>query len=426
MKKIFLSKVIASMLSLALVIGVFSSMPLQAKAEENCLHQLGAEGYEASFTPNADGETHTITWSCSKCNGSGTEDLICYFNNNVCICGQTRNENSPCSHTECNSPAGNFATCNACSSSSITYEFIDENNHKAIERCYGCPRVTESTKSHEYHAGVCPCGYGTPSTNPDDYHSFIIMYNEDHKIDGSMNKPFEIYNNGLVTVITRQMVDSMVQNNICVDSSCSIVGIYTDSTCSTEFSSCNVVIGESTTVYLKFNCNHKSSSESGNEEPKHEEPVYKAPTAEEIAEAISQAVEEKIKAEEAIPVTDFVSTEAVNAIPTEVKENTSTEAVFNLSKITTTRGFVAAVDKIVKVNPEDKTVTFYSAYPFAFNTDSLLALTNANKDFVYMFKHDGQLYKITIPAGAKVDLAGQTFAGPLYIGAQLGTTVVVK
>ena len=43
-----------------------------------------------------------------------------------------------------------------------------------------------------------------------------------------------------------------------------------------------------------------------------------------------------------------------------------------------------------------------------------------------MFKHEGHLYKVTIPAGAKIDLSGATFAGPLYIGAQLGTTVVIK
>lgn len=118
--------------------------------------------------------------------------------------------------------------------------------------------------------------------------------------------------------------------------------------------------------------------------------------------------------------------EAVNAIPAELKENASTEAVFNVSKITTTRGFVAAVGKIAKDNAKEKTLTLYSDKPFAFNATSLTTVVNANKDFVYMFKHDGHLYKITIPAGAKVDLEGQMFAGPLYIGAKLGTSVLVK
>lgn len=43
-----------------------------------------------------------------------------------------------------------------------------------------------------------------------------------------------------------------------------------------------------------------------------------------------------------------------------------------------------------------------------------------------MFKHEGHLYKVTIPAGVNVDLAGRRFAGPLYIGVQLGTSVLVK
>ena len=179
-------------------------------------------------------------------------------------------------------------------------------------------------------------------------------------------------------------------------------------------------------------CGHNvnaTPSASGNSVPKEEKPASKVPTAEEVAEqrteAITKAVEEKIAAEEAIPVTSFVSAEAVNAIPAEVK-GTTTEAVFNVSKITTTRGFVAAVDKIVKANLEGKSVTFYSEKPFAFNMNSLAAMADANKEFVYMFKHEGQLYKVTIPAGAKVDLAGQKFAGPLYIGAQLGTSVLVK
>ena len=81
---------------------------------------------------------------------------------------------------------------------------------------------------------------------------------------------------------------------------------------------------------------------------------------------------------------------------------------------------------VANTNKKAEAVTFYSNSPIAFNTNSLTALSDAATDFVYMFKHEGQLYKVTIPAGAKVDLEGQTFAGPLYIGAKLGTTVVVK
>ena len=177
--------------------------------------------------------------------------------------------------------------------------------------------------------------------------------------------------------------------------------------------------------YNPNSSNNSKPSVSGNSVPKQETPSTPTYTEEEIAvqkaEAIAKVTEELIKAEEAIPVTDFVSTEAVNAIPTELKENASTEAVFNVSKITTTRGFVAAVDKIVKDNAKERTVTLYSDKPFAFNATSLTAVADTSKDFVYMFKHEGQLYKVTIPAGAKVDLEGQMFAGPLFIGAKLGT-----
>ena len=126
-----------------------------------------------------------------------------------------------------------------------------------------------------------------------------------------------------------------------------------------------------------------------------------------------------------MPVTSFVSATAVNAIPKEVKD-TTTETVFNISRIATTQGFVAAVDKMIKANIKEKKVTFYSDKPFAFNAVSLNALTNTKKEFVYIFKHNGRIYKVTIPAGAKIDLEGQQFAGPLYIGAKLGTTVVIK
>ena len=170
-----------------------------------------------------------------------------------------------------------------------------------------------------------------------------------------------------------------------------------------------------------------STEEPKTEEPKKEEPAIPQKSAEEvISEALAKATEEIIRTEEAMPVTSFVSAEAIDTLPAEVTETSATETVYNLSKITTTRGFISAVDKIVKANTTTEAVSFYSSNPIAFNADSLTALTNANTEFVYMFNHNGHLYKVTIPAGAKVDLAGQTFAGPLYIGAQLGTSVLVK
>ena len=106
-------------------------------------------------------------------------------------------------------------------------------------------------------------------------------------------------------------------------------------------------------------------------------------------------------------------------MPAEVKATATAGATYNLSQITTTQGFVAAVNKIAEANPGATSVTVYSSNPMAFSEDVLTAVANANKEFVYTFNHKGHLYKITIPAGAKIDLNGNRYAGPLYIGAQL-------
>lgn len=145
-----------------------------------------------------------------------------------------------------------------------------------------------------------------------------------------------------------------------------------------------------------------------------------------ISKAIAKEVEDRIQAEEAMSATYFSSKEALKSLPTEVKNMSGKNTVYNISKITTTQGFISAIDKIVKAAPKTETVTLYSAEPFAFNRSALAAITNANRDVVYMFNHKEHLYKITIPAGAKVDLSLATFAGPLYIGAQLGTSVIIK
>ena len=160
-------------------------------------------------------------------------------------------------------------------------------------------------------------------------------------------------------------------------------------------------------------------------EAKPSKPSFTYEVEDVVSSTVAQSFEGTVKYEEAIPVTSFFSTAAINALPAEVKE-LGTANVFNLSKVTTTQGFVAAVNKIAKANPTVASVTLYSEKPIAFNVKSLAALTDANMEFVYMFNHEGHLYKVTIPAGAKVDLEGARFAGPLFIGAKLGTSVLVK
>jgi len=148
----------------------------------------------------------------------------------------------------------------------------------------------------------------------------------------------------------------------------------------------------------------------------------KAPIAEDRAEEAAKVIEATVAAEVAAPVTTFTSAEAVNAIPAEAK---TTGAAYNLSSVTTTQGFVAAVNKISK-DTASKTMSVYSSKPITMNSASIEAVTSSGKAFEYTFSYMGHIYKITIPAGAKINMNGQRFAGPLYIGAILGTTQVIK
>ncbi len=323
-----------------------------------------------------------------------------------------------CSHEGCNgTTTEKYEPCDECKNQGertkdYTNEDVDAGWHWVIEKCPHCTaQITAYGEECTYGEDeICSkCGYEkqiVPCLHFDYCQGEVIG-------SGLCDRCQEVTSEWWIKDSSKHF-----PVEICA---CGAIDMYEDEARDHEFNASGICV--------KCNFNPNCGSSSTPSKPTTSVPAAKAPTEEEIAEqraeAISKAVEEKIKAEEAIPVTDFVSTEAVNAIPAEVK-GTSTDAVFNVSKITTTRGFVAAVDKIVKENAKEKTVTFYSATPFAFNNDSLTALTNANKDFAYMFKHNGQLYKVTIPAGVKIDLAGQRFAGPLYIGAQLGTSVVIK
>ena len=175
-------------------------------------------------------------------------------------------------------------------------------------------------------------------------------------------------------------------------------------------------------------CNYydssKNSSAESDQAAKEAAIAAAEKAAKERAEAIEAAAEAAIKAEEELPVASFVSTEALNSVPAEAKG--SDDTTYNISTVTTTRGFVAAVNKIAKDVASNNEVSVYSKESFAFNEDSLNAVASTGKDFVYTFTYKGHLYKITIPAGAKVNTNGQIFMGPLAIGAQLGTTEILK
>ena len=185
-----------------------------------------------------------------------------------------------------------------------------------------------------------------------------------------------------------------------------------------------MVAGMNLTVFAEeggSNTNNSTGTVSGNAVEK-EEPI-------DVSEMAQKAAEEAIKIEEALPVETFISEGAVKAIPAEAKEVANATAgmtTYNLTSIKTVKGFTAAVRKIAKADPETQSVLVYSNKPITFSVETLNAVQDANKEFVYMFKHKGHLYKVTIPAGAKVDLRGEYYAGPLFIGSVLGTSQIVE
>ena len=185
-----------------------------------------------------------------------------------------------------------------------------------------------------------------------------------------------------------------------------------------------MVAGMNLTVFAEeggSNANNSTGTVSGNAVEK-EEPI-------DVSEMAQKAAEEAIKIEETLPEKTFISEGAVKAIPAEAKEVANATAgmtTYNLTSIKTVKGFTAAVRKIAKADPETQSVLVYSNKPITFSVETLNAVQDANKEFVYMFKHKGHLYKVTIPAGAKVDLRGEYYAGPLFIGSVLGTSQIVE
>lgn len=175
-----------------------------------------------------------------------------------------------------------------------------------------------------------------------------------------------------------------------------------------------------------------SSSEETHEEPAQKPAEEAAPAAPAMTvaeaeakaiEAATKAIEAVVSAEEAIPVASFTSASAVNAIPAEVKVGNDT--TFNISAVTTTQGFVAAVNKVANASSAPS-LSVYSAEPIAMNASALNAIAKTGKTFIYTFTYNGHIYKVTIPAGTQVNTNGQMFMGPLAIGAQLGTTEILK
>lgn len=159
--------------------------------------------------------------------------------------------------------------------------------------------------------------------------------------------------------------------------------------------------------------------------------------AEEIAAIVEQKYEEFVKAEEAVPVENFTSEASMAAIPAEVKARTEANlegsaAIYNLSNISTARGFISAVNKISAINAANNSavselpIVVYSKEPMVFNTEAIAAIGNLNTTFEYIFNYNGNTYKVSIPAGTIMNLEGTRFAGPLYLGSKFGSVEVIN
>lgn len=135
---------------------------------------------------------------------------------------------------------------------------------------------------------------------------------------------------------------------------------------------------------------------------------------------------EAIEAQEVNRPVQLISidkTQVSNEVSKEVPGKT-----YNLTSYTTAKGFVAAIEKIVKKNPSEKRVYIYTSKPICFTKAMLSNITKMKVDVVYYFMHKGHLYSVTIPANTDIQkIFGKTnFQGPLYIGKVLGTSRLIK
>lgn len=141
----------------------------------------------------------------------------------------------------------------------------------------------------------------------------------------------------------------------------------------------------------------------------------------------SEPAVERSTVEETMPVSPVsVDATGVNKADSAVIPG----GTYNLSNFITTKGIVRGINTAVAASNKNgsKAVTIYSGKPFCFNGEILKAIQTGKKDVTYFFNYNGHLYSVTIPASVDaskvLDKAG--FAGPLYVGQQLGTTVLVK
>lgn len=134
--------------------------------------------------------------------------------------------------------------------------------------------------------------------------------------------------------------------------------------------------------------------------------------------------------EEVISITNFTSNAALAKMPADAKK---LGATYNLSGITSIKGFAAAISKICEAvsmqnagNRKVTSVTIYSDRPMNYTAEILKTIETSGIDFIFVFMHNGKMYKVTIPSGAVIDFSGHVCEGPLYLGRILGTTEEIR
>lgn len=129
----------------------------------------------------------------------------------------------------------------------------------------------------------------------------------------------------------------------------------------------------------------------------------------------------------------LLNTESVNTLG--AASDVVPAGAYNFSAYATPQGVEAGIKQIIQASVmntlaenEKLPVTVYSDKPFAFNKSIINTICNSNVDFIYIFVHNGHVYRLTIPVGTDASMLLQEtqVEGPMYIGALLGTVELIK
>ncbi len=116
-----------------------------------------------------------------------------------------------------------------------------------------------------------------------------------------------------------------------------------------------------------------------------------------------------------------------NIIESDVGDTSVT--VYNISLAITPRVFSTVVNTLDAKTSNDKSLCLYSIWPLSMNKTMLQSLSNCKSPVEYYFYYRGHLYCVTIPPNTDVSSIfknNYSYAGPLYIGQQLGTSRLIK